>query len=669
MRGFAALSTASSQLARVIRPAHRHRSPAADDLHGQHTPHGGTIALTVGALGVVYGDIGTSPLYAVGEIFFGHGSVRPTPENVRGCVSLVVWALTLVVTVKYVLLVLRADNDGEGGVFALYGLLHRHRRFTAALSMLMLAAGLLFADGILTPAISVLSAVEGLGVATPLFARMSVPITVALLSALFAIQHRGTARVGGIFGPILICWFVAITALGGRELLRHPASFSALNPVEGLRFLGRAGLFGSLLALGSVMLAVTGCEALYADMGHFGAQPIRRGWFALVYPALMVNYLGQGAFLINEGRVVGGKLFYSLVPRVMLYPMVVLATAATVIASQALISGAYSITSQAIALGLFPRLRTVHTHHAHAGQIYLPFVNWALYGGCILLVSIFGSSSALASAYGLSVSGVMLATSLAMIAAAPMLWKWSHVASALVFGALAVIDAAFLASNSLKFIQGGFIPLCVGFALFGIMMTWRWGRKATFAAYSAKHTMKMSELIAHKRRATVFLERNALLMVPKPLRSEHDNTPALLQLLWDRYAMVPRNLIFVEVVHRKVPYIHDERYHVTVFQRDPGQGCIVSVTLSFGFMEEPNVERILEQLARHHQIALPIDERRWIVHVSIENILPGRNMNFLRRMRMRLFMILRHVSQPAHYYYGLGDEHQLSAEILPVHVR
>ena len=353
----------------------------------------------------------------------------------------------------------------------------------------------------------------------------------------------------------------------------------------------------------------------------------------------------------------------------MLYPMVALATMATVIASQALISGAYSITSQAVALGLFPGLKTVHTHHAHAGQIYLPFINWALYAGCVVLVIVFGSSSALASAYGLSVSGVMPATSLAMIAVAPASWKWSRIASVTVFGLLAAIDAAFLGANLLKFIEGGYIPLCVGVALFAVMMTWRWGRKATFAAYSAKHTMKMSELIAHKRRAEVFLERNALLMVPKPLRSEHDNTPALLQLLWDRYGMLPRNLIFVEVVHRKVPYVHDDRYHVTVFQRAPGKGSIISVTLSFGFMEEPNVERILEQLASHHEIDLPIDPHRWIVHVSIENLLPGRRMTFPRRLRLRLFMLLRHMSQPAHYYYGLGDELQLSAEILPVRVR
>jgi KUP system potassium uptake protein len=669
MLGLESLATASSRLVHAMRPARKHRHAAADGRHAQHMPRGGGVALTIGALGVVYGDIGTSPLYAFGEVFFGHGAVRPTPENARGCLSLVIWALTIVVTIKYVLLVLRADNDGEGGVFALYGLLHRSRRYAAALSMLMLAAGLLFADGILTPAVSVLSAVEGLAVATPLLARASVPITIVLLSALFTIQRRGTARVGGIFGPILICWFVAITALGVRELIRYPDCFGAFNPIDGLRFLARAGAFGSLPALGSVMLAVTGCEALYADMGHFGSRPIRRGWFAMVYPALIVNYLGQGAYLMHGGSVVGGKLFYSLVPRAMLYPMVALATMATVIAAQALISGAYSIASQAIALGLFPRLKTIHTHQAHVGQIYLPFVNWALFAGCVMLVIAFGSSSALASAYGLSVSGVMLATSLAMIAVASISWHWSRAVSVSVFGLLAVIDAAFLAANSLKFIEGGYIPLCVGVALFGIMNTWRWGRKATFAAYSAKPTMKVSELVAHKRRAKVFLERNALLMVPKPLRSEHDNTPALLQLLWDRYGMLPRNLIFVEVVHRKVPYVHDERYHVTVFQREAGKGSVISVTLSFGFMEEPNVERILEQLASHREIDLPIEPHRWIVHVSIENLLPSRRMTFLRRLRMRLFMLLRHMSQPAHYYYGLGDELQLSAEIVPVHVR
>ncbi len=639
--------------------------------HRTHLPHGGAATLTIGAIGVVFGDIGTSPLYAVGEIFFGHGGVRRTPESVRGCISLVLWTLTIVVALKYVILVLRADNDGEGGVFALYGLLHKYKKRGTAilLAALMLGAGLLFGDGIITPAISVLSAVEGLKVAAPMFGQTVVPITLALLTALFAIQHKGSSGVGRVFGPVLICWFVAIGLLGARQIAFRPEIIQALNPIYGARFLRGAGLRASLLMLGALMLVVTGGEALYADMGHFGAGPIRAGWFGLVYPALMLNYLGQGALLASGAPIIGGRVFFSMVPRVALLPMVALATAATVIASQALISGAFSLASQAVALGLFPRLMTVHTHHAHAGQIYIPFINWSLYLGCVSLVLAFRSSSALASAYGLAVSGVMLVTSLAMFPVGKLYWKWSVLRSGLLFGALAAVDGSFLVANSLKFWQGGFIPLCLGLVLFLVMRTWRWGRKATFAAYSAKHTMSMADLTRLHRRAEVFLERNALLMVPKPLHSEHDHTPALLQLLWDRYGVLPRNLIFVEVIHRKVPYVHDDRYAVTVFQRDARKGSIVSVTLSFGFMEDPNVERVLEGLARHREIDLAPDAHKWIVHVSVENLLPSKRTTVLGRFRLMLFALLRHVSQPAQYYYGLGDTIQLSAEIMPVHLR
>jgi KUP system potassium uptake protein len=645
--------------------------PGRDDIHAWHAPRGGIAALTLGALGVVYGDIGTSPLYAVNEIFFGHGHVTPTPDNVRGCISLVLWALTVVVAFKYIVFVLRADNDGEGGVFALYGLLHKYKRRGTAvlLSALMLGAGLVFGDGVITPAISVLSAVEGLKVATPMFAGAVVPITVAILTVLFAIQYKGTAGVGRIFGPVLICWFVSIGALGALQIAHHPEILQALNPVHGARFLRGIGLRPSLLVLGALMLVITGGEALYADMGHFGARPIRAGWFALVYPALILNYLGQGAFLLSGAPVVGGKLFFNLAPGALLLPTVVLATAATIIASQALISGAFSLASQGMALGLFPRLRIVHTHYAHAGQVYMPFVNWALYLGAILLVVAFRSSSALASAYGLAVSGVMVSTSVAMLPVGRLYWNWSRLGSGLLFGAFAAVDASFLTANSLKFLEGGFIPFSLGLVLFLVMVTWRWGRKATFAAYSAKHTMTMAELVRIHRRSEVFMERNALLMVPKPLRSEHDHTPALLQLLWDRYGVLPRNLIFVEVIHRKVPYVHDDRYLVTVFQRDPHHGSIISVTLSFGFMEDPNVERILEELAGHREIDLPADVHKWIVHVSVENLLPSKAMSLAGRFRLRLFALLRHVSQPAHYYYGLGDAVQLSAEIMPVRLR
>ncbi len=637
----------------------------------RHAPHGGVLALTLGALGVVYGDIGTSPLYAVNEIFFGHGQVVPTPESARGCISLVVWALIIVVALKYVLFVLRADNDGEGGVFALYGLLHRYkeRGLKYLLFALMLAAGLLFGDGVITPAISVLSAVEGLNVVTPMFEHAIVPITVVILTGLFSIQFRGTESVGRVFGPILIAWFFAIGALGAIQIARYPHILAALNPYWGALFLRQGGLRVSLLVLGSVMLTVTGGEALYADMGHFGKTPIRIGWFSLVFPALLLNYLGQGAFIASGATVVGQNLFYSTVPRALVLPMVVLSTLATIIASQALISGAFSLASQGVGLGLFPRIKVVHTHHAHEGQIYVPFVNWSLWAGCVVLVISFGSSSALASAYGLAVSGVMVATSLAMVPLASLTWRWTKLAALALFGSFAACDGAFLLANSLKFLEGGFVPLTLGLGLFAVMITWRWGRKATFAAYSSKHTMTMKELVRWKRARETFFERNAILMVPKPLRSEDDNTPALLQLLLERYGMLPRNLVFVEVVHAKVPYVHKDRYDVTVFQKDEGSGSIVSVTVKFGFLEDPDVERILAELASHHQIQLPADPQHWTVHVSLENLIAAKDTSLPRRMRLRLFSLLRRVSQPAYYSYGLGNDVQLSAEIMPVKLR
>ncbi len=624
-------------------------------------------ALTLGALGVVYGDIGTSPLYAVNEIFFGHGHVAPTPENARGCISLVIWALIIVVATKYVAFVLRADNDGEGGVFALYGLLHKYRSHGLRYLMfgLMLAAGLLFGDGVITPAISVLSAVEGLNVATPMFEHAVVPITLVILTGLFAIQSKGTEKVGRVFGPILVVWFLVIGTLGARQIAGHPEILHALNPIWGVRFLHTAGLRMSLLVLGSVVLTVTGGEALYADMGHFGKQSIRISWFGMVFPALLLNYLGQGAFLMSGAPVVKNNLFFSMVPHAFVLPMVLLATLATIIASQALISGAFSLASQGIGLGLFPRMRIVHTHHAHEGQIYVPFVNWALFVGCIVLVISFGSSSALAAAYGLAESGVMVATSMAMLPFARLSWKWSLPALSL-FVVFGLVDGSFLLANSLKVFEGGFVPLTLGIVLFVVMTTWRWGRKATFAAYSSKRTMTMKELVEHKEKATVSFDRNAILMVPKPLRHMHDNTPALLQLLLDRYGLLPRNIVFVEIVHAKTPYIHENRYQVTVFQKDTGQGSIVSVTMKFGFLEETNVEHVLEELAGHHQVDLPADPHKWIVHVSQENLIPAKNTGIGGRIRLVIFSVLRRMSQPAYYSYGLGNEVQLSAEIMPV---
>jgi len=634
-------------------------------------PHGSFAALTVGAIGVVYGDIGTSPLYAMDQLFFGRSGAAQTAADVLGGVSLVIWTITVIVAIKYALLVLRAQNDGEGGVFALYGLLAEPKRRTTTFLLwaLMLGAGLLFGDGMITPAISVLAAVEGLQVATPGLEHLVIPITIVLLTALFAVQFKGTSGIGIVFGPVLCIWFAAIAVLGAIQIVHHPEVLAAFNPVYGLDFLRHAGLFETLLILSALMLVVTGGEAMYADVGHFGAPPIRASWFGVVYPALLVNYLGQGAYLLGGEEVAAGKLFFSLAPQALIYPMVLLATAATVIASQALISGAFSLMSQAIRLGLFPRLRLLHTHQAHPGQVYVPFVNAALFAGCILLVLTFGSSAALAAAYGLAVSGVMLITSLAMFPVAQRYWKWRRTTTAVVWGALSLVNAAFLAASTMKFVEGGYVPLSVGLAVFAVMTTWRWGRKATFAAYTAKSTMTMAELIELHRGCSTFLERNAIVMSPQPVRLETDRTPALVQMLWERHGILPRNLILVEVTHRKVPHIRGDRYQVTVFDRDRNRGSIIAVELSFGFMEEPNVERLLQELARHREIDLPDDLHHWIVHVSHENLIPARGMRLWKQSRLRLFLFLRMLSQPAYYYYGLGDEVLLSVEIIPVRLR
>jgi KUP system potassium uptake protein len=640
--------------------------------HLSHKPQSRQAALTLGAIGVVLGNIGTSPLYAVDQIFYGPAHIAPTPDNVLGCISLVIWALTLIVSVKYAIFILRADADGEGGVFALYSLLHKYKEetvyFPVLLAGLMLGAGFLFGDGIISPAISVLAAVEGLEVATPMFKSAVVPITVVILALLFAVQHKGTAGVGRIFGPVMIVWFFVLAALGLWQIQQHPEILRAFNPVYAFAFLRETQGHSVLITVGALMLVVTGGEAMYADLGHFGARPIRLGWFAIAFPALLLNYLGQGALMLEHSPAHAGELFYSMVPREFLIPLVVLATLSTVIASQGLISGSFSLASQAVALGLFPRLRIVHTHDAHEGQIYIPFVNWALFAGCAALVLGFRSTEALAALYGLAVSGVMVITSAAMIPVGTRYWGWSPLASWVLFGFFTLVNALFCVASSLKLFEGGYIPLGIGLAVFVIMLTWRWGRKATFAAYTAKHTMTMRRLVEFHKRESAYMERIGLLMTPKHLSSLNDNAPALLQLLYDRYGILPRHLIFVQVAHRKVPYIHDGRYGITVFHKDQ-TSSIIAVTLQFGFMEEPNVEAALEDMARHREIDLPIDQHRWIVHVSIEHLLPSRNMQSWGRARLRLFRILRRISQPAHYFYGLGDNVQLSAEIIPVRLK
>ena len=438
-------------------------------------------ALALGAMGVVFGDLGTSPLYALQDAFIGAHGMAPTRENVLGIVSLFIWALVLVVCIKYLAVVMRADNDGEGGILALLALAITPRdagaphRWTAGLFLLgVLGAALLYGDGAITPAISVLSAVEGLAIATTAFAPAVVPITIIILIALFAVQSRGTARIGAVFGPILLLWFVVIAGVGLRALLTDVTILGALDPRWGYRFFHTHGWSG-FPVLGAVVLCLTGGEALYADMGHFGKRPIRAAWFAVALPALILSYLGQGATLLLHPDAAANP-FYRSTPPALLYPMVALATVATVIASQALISAVFTLTRQAMQLGLTPRLHVIHTSANAIGQVYLPSVNWALMLSCLALVIGFGSSTRLAAAFGLAVSGTMLVTTILFAAVARRLWGWSVLRTTLVTGVFLVLDLAFLGANLLKIRDGGWIPLMFAAVIGTLLLTWRRGR-------------------------------------------------------------------------------------------------------------------------------------------------------------------------------------------------
>jgi KUP system potassium uptake protein len=434
--------------------------------------------LILGAIGIVFGDIGTSPLYAIKESFAGAHPLPLDVPHIHGVLSLVFWSLTIIVSLKYCMLMMRIDNRGEGGSLALLSLVTRvmqgGRGAVVITALGIFAATLFYGDSMLTPAISVLSAVEGLQVLSPDLADVVIPATVAILVFLFAIQSIGTTKIGFLFGPIVILWFAALAAVGILNIAAAPGILAALNPMYALDFFLRDGWI-AFLAMGSVFLAVTGAEALYADMGHFGPKSIRLGWFWLVFPALMLNYLGQGALLLNDPAAIANP-FYKAVPEWGLIPMIVLATAATVIASQAVISGAFSITRQAIQLGFLPRMATIHTSEREQGQIYMPFVNWALMVSVIALVLGFQSSSNLAAAYGVAVTGTMLITTILFSIIIFKVWRWNPVASVIVVGLFLAIDLSFFAACITKVTHGGWFPLVVGLAAFTLLMTWKKGR-------------------------------------------------------------------------------------------------------------------------------------------------------------------------------------------------
>jgi KUP system potassium uptake protein len=558
--------------------------------HGSHekTP---LLLLTLGALGVVYGDIGTSPLYAIRECFQGEHALALNYGNVVGVLSLIIWGLVLVVSIKYLVYVMRADNNGEGGelalmVYALRSILpERVLSRQTVVYLGLFGASLIYGDGIITPAISVLSAVEGLEIATPFFQPYLIPLTVMILSALFLVQRGGTSKLGIAFGPIVTVWFITIGVLGARAILDNPSVLAAFNPLAGLGMIRENGTL-AFYALGSVFLAVTGAEALYADMGHFGIKPIRIGWFILVFPSLVLNYLGQGALILTN-PIAYKNPFYLLAPSWGLYPLVALATMTTVIASQAVISGAFSMTGQAVQLGYLPRIKIHHTSSREAGQIYIPLVNWLLFLGTISLVFAFQNSTSLAAAYGIAVSTTMVITTALVFFAARSKWKWSLWWTVLLLGSFMIIDLSFFAANALKFFQGGWLPILVGIVLFTIMTTWWRGRKMLWNQLKTKlipFEEFRQKLTPYKYART---EGTAVFMIRDP-----EATPPALVYNLQYNRVLHEKVVFLTFSTLEVPYLSEKEERVEIVDLGEGFWRVIG---RHGFMESVDVQTILKE--------------------------------------------------------------------------
>jgi KUP system potassium uptake protein len=545
-------------------------------------------ALTLAAVGVVYGDIGTSPLYTLKECFDPDHGIPSSPENVIGIASLVFWAIILVVTVKYVLFVMRADNRGEGGILSLLALAVRatggDRGMVGPMVGLgLFGAALFIGDGMITPAISVLSAVEGLEVGTPFFSPFVVPITLAVLVGLFAIQSRGTETVGRLFGPVMVVWFLALAVLGIAQIVQHPYILKAMNPAYGAVFLATHGWI-AFIVLGSVVLAVTGAEALYADMGHFGKRPIQIAWFVLVLPALALNYFGQAA-LILEDPAAAKNPFYLLVPDWGLYPMVILATMATIIASQAVISGVFSLSRQAVQLGYSPRLDIRHTSDEEEGQIYIPRANWGLLLGIFALVIGFKSSSNLAAAYGIAVTGTMLATTVLSLVVAHRMWNWP-LWLCVALGALFLsIDIGFLSANLLKVAQGGWFPLAVGFGMLLLMATWRKGRE-TLTRRLSEGALPLDLFMAQQKDSTSILRVRGTAVF---MTGGTDTVPIALLHNLKHNKVLHQRVVFLTVVTEDIPRV-PARDRVVVEGLAEG---FYRITVRYGFFQEPDIPKVL----------------------------------------------------------------------------
>ncbi|MCW3065000.1 MAG: potassium transporter Kup [Solirubrobacterales bacterium] len=609
-------------------------------------------ALAVGALGVVFGDIGTSPLYAVQSVF-GHDAIRRVgvdAASVYGVISLVFWAVVIVVTLKYVVFVMRADNDGEGGIMALIALLlgrvrsRPTRSLTRLVALGILGAALFFGDSMITPAISVLSAVEGLEIVQPSLNNLVVPIAAAILIGLFALQSRGTATVGRLFGPVMLVWFTVIAALGVHGIADHPSILRALSPTYGARFFLDDGLT-AFLALGGVVLAVTGAEALYADMGHFGAGPIRRAWLLVAFPALTLNYLGQGALILQRPSGAANP-FYLLVPHSVRVPMVVLACVATVIASQAVISGAFSVTRQAIQLGYLPRLRVVYTSERH-GQIYVPFVNWTLLAAVLVLVFAFERSQKLASAYGIAVTGTITITLVLFLVLMRMRNGWRTWQMVLAGGLFGTVDVAFLGANSVKIFKGGWLPIATGIGIYTVLSTWHDGRKIV-SRNREREEGALTEFVELLR-----IMQPPVRRVPGTavfLNRSTRTTPLAMRENVEHNHVLHESVVIVSIEPQTVPYVPEsERLTIDdVCHRDDGISLVVA---RYGFQEQPDIPALVRQAAATG-LETPIDLSDITYFLSkIEIVLtdaPG-----MAPWRKRLFLATAHIAADAVEYFRL----------------
>ena len=602
-------------------------------------------ALTLAALGVVFGDIGTSPLYALRECFYGTHGVPATPANVLGVLSLIFWALVLVIAIKYVSYVMRADNQGEGGILALMALIPANYRGPQSRGVLLalglFGSALLYGDGVITPAVSVLSAVEGLSQATPKLTSFVVPLSVVILAGLFLVQNRGTAAVGAMFGPVMVLWFITIGAIGLKWILDAPHVLVAVNPEYAVQFFVQNRYHG-FVVLGAVFLAVTGGEALYADMGHFGAGPIRLAWFSMVMPGLLLNYFGQGALLLTDPSAAESP-FYRLVPLGMVVPFVVLATVAAVIASQALISAVFSLTRQAVQLGYSPRVEIRHTSATTIGQIYVPSVNRSLAIATIALVIGFRSSSALAAAYGIAVTATMGITTILAYVVARQVWHWSRWTAGVITAVFITIDLAFFGANLLKVLHGGWVPLVIATLVFSLLSTWKTGRmvlgkRLRERAYPFDLFLKdLNRTRPHRVPGTAIFMTGSGAGVP----------PTLIHNLRHN-KVLHANIVLLTVTTEDVPHVSRER----AIELEPLSAGFFRVTLRYGFMEEPGVpEAISEARAR----GLPIDKDDITYFLGRETLLPA-NHPGMAPWREKLFALMSRNAMRATAFFRIPPE-------------